>query len=185
MQAPGAYQQIGIRIQDHSAIPQAITAIETAWKKIYPDQVFEVEFLDESVENLYKAEARLYTLFKLFSMLALCISCLGLWGLATLAAQHRTKEVGIRKVLGASAVTIVALMLKEFLSLVAIGLLVAAPLAYYFMENWLQNFAFRIDIGWQVFMVAGMVSIAIAFITVFVQTMKAAIANPVDSLRSE
>ncbi len=115
----------------------------------------------------------------------MCISCLGLWGLATLSAQHRTKEIGIRKVLGASVNKIVLLLSKEFVSMVLIALVVAVPLVYYLINNWLQNFAYRIEVGWEIFAIAGIVSIGIALTTTSIQTLKAALANPVDSLRSE
>ncbi len=184
-QLPQAYQQAGIRIEAKSDIPAAISGIERAWKKIYPHDVFEYRFLDESIDNFYKAEARLYTLFKIFAALAMCISCLGLWGLATLSAQHRTKEIGIRKVLGASVNKIVLLLSKEFVSMVLIALVVAVPLVYYLINNWLQNFAYRIEVGWEIFAIAGIVSIGIALTTTSIQTLKAALANPVDSLRSE
>lgn len=184
-QLPAAYEQAGIRIEANSDIRAAIARIETAWKKVYPQDVFEVRFLEESIDNFYKAEARLYTLFKVFAALAMCISCLGLWGLTTLAAQHRTKEIGIRKVLGASVNRIVMLLSKDFLSMVVVALAIAVPLVYYLVSSWLQNFAYRVEIGWAVFAIAGTVSIGIALITVSIQTLKAALANPVDSLRSE
>src|SRR5690606_9906407 len=112
-QLPVVYEQAGICIEGNSDMRAAIASIENAWKKIYPHEVFEVRFLEESIDNFYQAEARLYTLFKVFAGLAMCISCLGLWGLATLAAQHRTKEIGIRKVLGASVNRIVLLLSKD------------------------------------------------------------------------
>lgn len=185
VQLPKFYNEASIRIEANSDIPQAIASIQMAWKKIYPDQVFEVKFLDQSINDSYKGETRLYTLFKIFASLAMCISCLGLWGLATLAAQQRTKEIGIRKVLGASVNAIAMLLSKDFLLMVVIALAIAAPLAYYFMDSWLQTFAYRINIGLAVFVFAGMVSIVIALLIVSVQTLKAAFANPVDSLRSE
>lgn len=185
VQSPKFYKEASIRLEANSDITQAIAAIESAWKKINPDQVFEAQFLDQSIDDSYKGETKLYTLFKIFAALAMCISCLGLWGLATLAARQRTKEIGIRKVLGASVNAIAMLLSKDFLSMVVIALAIAAPLAYYFMESWLQTFAYRIDIGLAVFVFAGMVSIVIALLIVSVQTLKAAFANPVDSLRSE
>jgi putative ABC transport system permease protein len=185
VQLPTFYKEASIRLEANSDIPQAIASIQMAWKKIYPDQVFEAQFLDQSIDDSYKGETRLYTLFKIFAALAMCISCVGLWGLATLAAQQRTKEIGIRKVLGASVNAIAMLLSKDFLSMVVIAIAVAAPLAYYFMESWLQTFAYRVDIGLAVFVFAGMVSIVIALLIVSVQTLKAAFANPVDSLRSE
>jgi putative ABC transport system permease protein len=184
-QLPEVYEQAGIRIEASSDIPATIAAIEGAWKNTYPHEVFDYKFLDESIDNFYKDETRLYTLFKVFAVLAMCISCLGLWGLATLAAQHRTKEIGIRKVLGASVDNIILLLSKDFLAMVVIALMVAVPVVYYWMNNWLQNFAYQTEIGWEIFAIAGVASIGIALVTTSIQTLKAALANPVDSLRSE
>ena len=185
MQLPEVYKEVGISLEANSDIPLAIASIERAWKTIYTGEVFEVKFLDRSIDSFYKAETRLYTLFKIFSALAMCISCLGLWGLAAFTVQHRTKEIGIRKVLGASVKAIAMLLSKDFISMVAIALALATPLVYYFITKWLQNFAYRIDVGWEVFVIAGIVSIAIALITVSAHTLKAALGNPLDSLRNE
>jgi putative ABC transport system permease protein len=147
--------------------------------------LFEFNFLDEQIDALYKTEARLYSLFKIFSVLAMLISCLGLWGLITFAAQQRVKEIGIRKVLGASVVNIAAMLTKDFIVLVCIAIAIAAPLAYWGIHQWLQEFAFRISIGWIVFVVASIAAILITLITVGFQAIKAAVANPVKSLRTE
>ena len=125
------------------------------------------------------------SLFKIFSVLAMLISCLGLWGLITFAAQQRVKEIGIRKVLGASVANIVSMLTKDFIILVCIAIAIAVPLAYWGIHKWLQDFAFRIHIGWTVFLIAGAAAILIALITVGFQAIKAAIANPVKSLRTE
>jgi putative ABC transport system permease protein len=127
----------------------------------------------------------LYSLFRIFSVLAMLISCLGLWGLITFAAQQRVKEIGIRKILGASVQNIVAMLTKDFVALVCIAICIAAPLAYWGINKWLQDFAFRISIGWEVFLVAGIAATLIALVTVSFQAVKAAIANPADSLRTE
>ena len=124
-------------------------------------------------------------LFKIFSTLAMLISCLGLWGLITFATQQRIKEIGIRKVLGASVFTIISLLTKDFIVLVSIAMVIAAPLAWWGIHKWLQDFAFRIDIGWTMFAIAGAAAILIALLTVSYQAIKAAIANPVESLRTE
>ena len=182
---PGLYSQAGIRVEAGSNIPETITAIERAWKKVYPDGVFEFKFLDAQIDAFYKAEARLHQLFSIFAALAMLISCLGLWGLSTLSAQQRTKEIGIRKVLGASVNAIVMMLSKDFVVMVLIALAIGSPLAYYLVNNWLQTFAFHIDIGWKVFVFAGGASLVIAVVTVSVQAIKAGLANPVDSLRSE
>jgi putative ABC transport system permease protein len=177
--------QANIKIAAGSDLPATLAAIGAAWGKTFPEGIFEYNFLDQKIGEYYKAEAQLYSLFKIFAGLAMLISCLGLWGLATFAAQQRTKEIGVRKVLGASVESIVALLSKEFLSLVVLALAIASPLAYFGMKKWLQDFAFRIDIGWQVFVAAGLLAVGIAFLTVSFQSIKAALANPVKSLRSE
>ena len=184
-QLPRVYSQTGIKIESGSDLPETIASIKSAWEKIYPDGVFQFKFLDQQIDDFYKSETRLYTLFKIFAVIAMLISCLGLWGLTAFAAQQRTKEIGIRKVLGASVKTIVVLLSRDFLLMVMIALVIASPLVYYFMKDWLQNFAYKIDIRWWVFAVAGVASVLIALVTVSVQTIRAALSNPVDSLRNE
>lgn len=179
------YEQAGIKIEANSNVPETIAAIEAAWKTAYPEGIFSYKFLDEQIDSFYKAEERLFNLFKIFSGLAMFISCLGLWGLATFAAQSRTKEIGIRKVLGASVNKIVVLLSKDFLLLVLIAMVVATPLAWYGINQWLQGYAFRINISWWIFGFAGIVAVLIAVITVSFQAIKAAMSNPVESLRSE
>jgi putative ABC transport system permease protein len=179
------YEQAGIKIEAGSDLPQTIAGIEAAWKTAYPEGIFTYKFLDEQIDSFYKAEERLFTLFKVFAGLAMFISCLGLWGLATFSAQTRTKEIGIRKVLGASVNKIVLLLSKDFLMLVLISLLIATPIAWYGMNEWLQNYAFRTEITWWIFGLSGALAILIAVITVSFQAIKAALSNPVESLRSE
>ena len=175
----------GIKIKTGSDIPLAIRNIKGTFKELFPDGIFEFNFLDQELDSLYKTEARLYALFKIFSLLAMLISCLGLWGLVTFAAQQRVKEIGIRKVLGASVSNIVTLLTKDFIVLVSISLVIASPLAYWGVNKWLQDFAFRINIDWNVFALAGTIAVLIAIVTVSFQAIKAAIANPVKSLRTE
>lgn len=177
--------QASIKVEAGSDIPQTLAAIETAWKKVYTDGVFQFKFLDDQIDAFYNTESRLYSLFRIFAGLAMLISCLGLWGLSTFAAQQRTKEIGIRKVLGASVNTIVLLLSRDFLLLVGIAIAIAGPASYYFMNQWLENFAFHISITWQVFAIAGVSSIMIALMTVSFQAIKAALVNPSESLRSE
>lgn len=179
------HQAAGIKIEAGSDLPATIAAIGAAWGRAYPQGIFSYKFLDEQIDAFYKAETRLFSLFKIFAGLAMLISCLGLWGLATFAAQQRTKEIGIRKVLGATTAGLIGLLSKDFLSLVIGSLAIASPLAYYFMNKWLQDFAYRIDIQWTVFALAGLVAVGVAFLTVSFQSIKAALANPVKSLRSE
>lgn len=174
-----------IKVAGGSDMRSTISGIEAAYAKAYPKGLFEFNFLDQSLDSLYKTEARLYSLFKIFSVLALLISCLGLWGLISYAAKQRVKEIGIRKVLGASISNIVSLLTKDFVLLVGIAIAIATPLAYWGISKWLQDFAYRINIGWTLFVLAGGVAILIALITVSIQAFKAAAANPVNSLRNE
>ncbi|HNV28426.1 MAG TPA: ABC transporter permease [Cyclobacteriaceae bacterium] len=183
--SPRDYQQAGIKIEANSNLPETLAAIEAAWKSIYPEGVFSYKFLDQQIDAFYKAEERLFSLFKIFSGLGMFISCLGLWGLATFAAQSRTKEIGIRKVLGASVNKIAILLSKDFLLLVLAAMIIATPIAWYGMNQWLQNYAFRIEVSWWVFGIAGTTALIIALLTVSTQAIKAARSNPVNSLRSE
>jgi ABC-type antimicrobial peptide transport system permease subunit len=179
------YDKVSIKLSAGTNTPITIANIEQSWKKTFPSGIFEFSFLDEKLDAMYKSEARLYTLFRVFSGLAMLISCLGLWGLATFAAQKRTKEIGIRKVLGASVANITAMLSKDFLKLVLLAILIACPIAYYGTHKWLQDFAYRIDISWWVFVVAGAGAILIALVTVSFQAIKAAMSNPVRSLKTE
>ncbi|AEW01430.1 hypothetical protein A4D02_05420 [Niastella koreensis] len=167
------------------AIVTTMSSIEKTWKSLFPDEMFTYEFLDERIAGFYKQEQKLYTAFRFFVGIAILIGCLGLYGLITFAAIQRTKEVGIRKVLGASLPNIVYLFSKEFIILIVIAFLIAAPLAWYAMNNWLQNFAYHIQISAGIFVSAMLASIVIAALTIASQTIKAAMANPVKALRSE
>jgi ABC-type antimicrobial peptide transport system permease subunit len=174
-----------IKIQAGADIPATMDKISQAFKSAFPETLFEFNFLDQQLNALYKTEARLYSLFKIFSVLAMLISCLGLWGLVNFAAQRRTKEIGIRKVLGASLTNIVSLLTKDFLILVAIAIAIASPLAYWGIHKWLQDFAFRTNISWVAFVLGGIMAIAIALLTVSFQAIRAGVSNPVKSLRTE
>jgi putative ABC transport system permease protein len=182
---PVVAEKASVKIAAGADIPSAIAGINAGFKKAYPSGIFDFSFLDQQLDALYKSEMRLFSLFKIFSALAILISCLGLWGLITFAAQQRVKEIGIRKVLGASVPNIVAMLTKDFIILVGIAIVIAAPLTWWGIHKWLQDFAFRIDIGWTVFVIAGIAATSIALITVSFQAIKAAVANPVKSLRSE
>lgn len=164
---------------------EAIAAAETAWKSRYPGRPFEYSFMDDSFGRLYESDRKNAGLFRLLAGLAVFISCLGLFGLAVFSTEQRTKEIGIRKVLGASIAGIARLLASDFLKLVLIALFIASPLAYALMNQWLKDFAYRIDIEWWVFAGAGLIALALAYLTVSVQSIKAALANPVKSLRSE
>jgi len=162
-----------------------LAQLENSWKKFSPDRPFEYTFLDETYAKLYQSETRFQKVFISLVLLGVIIACLGLFGLATFAAQRRVKEIGIRKVLGASVTNLIGLLSKDFLKLVIIALIVAIPVAWYAMNKWLQDFAYRIDIHWWVFMIAAIITILIAWITISTQAFKAAAANPVKSLRTE
>jgi putative ABC transport system permease protein len=159
--------------------------IETKWKGLFPGLPFSYTFMDNDFNNLYHAEEQTGQVFLTFAVFAILIACLGLFGLVTYAAEQRTREIGIRKVLGASATTLMTLLSKDFLKLVLIASLIAFPVAWWAMNQWLQSFAYRIGISWWVFAVAGVAAILIALVTVSIQTIRAAVANPVKSLRSE
>ena len=163
----------------------ALAAMQKAWSSVVADLPFKYSFLDESLDNFYKAERKWSNIIGWAGGISVFLACLGLFGLAALAAINRTKEIGIRKVLGASLPVIVKLLSKDFLKLVVIALIIAAPLAWYFMNKWLQDFAYRISIGWWIFIIAGALALLIAFITIGFQAVKAGIANPVKSLRTE
>lgn len=141
--------------------------------------------MDKDYDNLYKTDQRSGTLFNAFAVIAILISCLGLFGLATYTAQVKVKEIGIRKVLGASVLNITAMLSKDFLILVCVSLLIASPIGWFAMNKWLQNYQYRIDIHWWIFALAGAAAIIIAFATIGFQAFKAALTNPVKSLRSE
>jgi len=181
---PNNYGRISLKISGAN-ISAALSHIENTWKKFLPDAPYRFNFLDENFARLYQAEERQKTLFTTFACLAIFIACLGLFGLSAFAISQRVKEIGIRKVLGADVPTIVALLSKDFLKLVAISALVAFPVAWYFMNNWLQDFAYRIKMPLWIYIIAGIMAALIALITISFQAIKAAISNPVNSLRSE
>jgi putative ABC transport system permease protein len=166
-------------------LPNLIPEIERTWKKMAPNLPFSHRFMDESFDQVYRSETRISQIFSIFSGLSIFIACLGLFGLAAFATERRTKEIGIRKVLGATKANLVGLMSKDFLKPVTISLIIAIPIAWYFMNEWLADFAYRIDIEWWIFALAGVLALIIAFMTVSFQSLKAASANPVDALKSE
>ncbi|MDP4218044.1 MAG: ABC transporter permease [Bacteroidota bacterium] len=163
----------------------SMAALESKWKSIIPYRPFLYYFLDESFDQQYRSEERFGKLFLYFAILAICISCMGLLGLASYSTLQRTREIGIRKVLGASVLSIINLLSADFLILVMISYLIAAPAAWWFMQGWLKNFAYRTGIGWWVFLAAGSMTVLVALFTISFQAIKAAIANPVKSLSSE
>lgn len=181
---PQWYRFFMVRTSPRNA-SQALQVVQNTWKKFLPGSPLEYNFLDDAFNDLYKEDQQMSFLIFVFAIIAILISALGLFGLAAFTAEQRTKEIGIRKVLGATVTNITALLSKEFLMLVCIAILIASPIAFWGMNEWIQNFAYRIDISWWMFGVAGLLAIAIALVTVSFQAVKAAIANPVKSLRTE
>jgi putative ABC transport system permease protein len=180
---PG-YQLVAIRVSPNStrSVLKSLQETVERYDNVHP---FEFSFLDENVNKQYASTEKLGNIFTTFSFLAIFIACLGLFGLVSFTTEQRTKEIGIRKVLGASVPGIIVMLTKEFTKWVIIGSLIAFPLAYYFMNIWLENFAYRVPIGLWMFLVSGMCALFIALITVGYQAIKAATANPVKSLRYE
>ena len=166
-------------------IAGVLTTMKKDWASLSPAGAMSYSFLDDRVQQTYEAENKTGTLLAIFASLTIFIACLGLFGLVTFTAEQRTKEIGIRKVLGASVGGIVRLLSKEFLKLVFVAIIIATPVAWLAMNNWLQDFAYRINISWWMFGIAGLVAILIALFTVSFKAIKAAIANPVKSLRTE
>jgi putative ABC transport system permease protein len=180
---PNGYGRISIKVSGN--MPSTLAHIEATWKKFLPETPFEYSFLDERFADLYRSEQQQQHIFTIFACIAIFIACLGLFGLSAFSIAQRVKEIGIRKVLGASAGSIVHLISREFLLLVLIASIIAFPVAWYAMDNWLQDFAYRINIAWWVFILSGILALIIAFATISVLAMKAALSNPVRSLRSE
>ena len=173
-----------VKIQGDNMI-ESIAEIQKIWTTLVPERPFEFTFQDEQVSKLYASEVKFQKLFSNFTLVAILIACLGLFGLSAYTAQQRTKEIGIRKVLGASVLGVTRLLSKEFLKLVLLAVAVSIPIAWYAMNEWLQNFAYHVDLNAWTFVVAGLVAVLIALFTVSFQSIKAALANPVNSLRSE
>jgi putative ABC transport system permease protein len=178
------YRQVAIKLATTN-ISSTMQSIKKIWEQTFPDYVYEYKFLDDKIASFYKQESQLAALYKIFAAIAIFLSCLGLYGLASFMAVQRIKEVGIRKVLGATASNIVYLFSKEFIILITIAFTIAAPIAWYYMHQWLQTYAYRINISWWLFVVGGLVATIIALVTISFQAIKAAKANPVKSLRSE
>ena len=175
---------LAVRIQNGN-IPSVLEQVRSKWKTIAPGQPFDFAFMDEEFNNLYGTEQKMGKLFISFAALAIVIACLGLFGLATYAAEQRTKEIGVRKVLGANTANIVSMISRDFLKLVLVAALLAFPLSWWAMNRWLRDFAYRVNISWWIFVLAGILALLIAIITVCFQAFKAAWQNPVTSLRSE
>ncbi|GAA4383998.1 ABC transporter permease [Hymenobacter koreensis] len=181
---PGAYWKVAVKIKGDN-IASSVDGVKQVWSKFSPDNPIEYKFLDENFDQMYKAEDKLKALLWTFTGVAIFVGCLGLFGLATYAAERRKKEIGIRKVLGASVGNIVGLLSKEFLVLVLVAAIIAFPAAWLAMNRWLQDFAYRIDIPLWAFLAAGLLAAAVAFLTVGFQAVKAATANPIKNLRTD
>jgi putative ABC transport system permease protein len=178
------YGRISIKIEGNN-IQSTLNAIERAWKKYLPETPFESSFLDERFARLYQSEQQQGSIFTIFSCIAIFIACLGLLGLSAFTISQRIKEIGIRKVLGASVTEIVRVLSIDFLKLVLLASVIALPIAWFSMNKWLQDFAYRIHIQWWVLLLAGILAALIALLTISIQAIKAALANPVKSLRTE
>ncbi|WP_428654480.1 ABC transporter permease [Runella sp.] len=184
-----AYHSLGIKLATQQggtqSISRLISEVEKNWNATFPDFAFKYEFLDQRLDNFYKNEERMYSLFRLLAGIAIFIGCLGLYGVVTFMAESKTKEVGIRKVLGASVGQIVGLFSFEFVRLVLVALVIASPVAWYVMTNWLKDFPYKVDIEWWVFVVTALLVVSVTILTVSFQSIKAALMNPVKSLKSE
>jgi len=181
---PDRFDMISVRLE-LTDLEGTMAGLERKWHEIMPDRPFEFYFLDEKLDNQYRAEERLSNLLLAFTVLAIVTGCLGLIGLALYMAERKTKEIGIRKVLGASSASLVRLMTKEFMLLVVIANAVAFPTAYFVSRWWLDRFAYRIELGWQLFIISGIAALGIALISVSYQAIKTVLANPIDSIRYE
>jgi len=166
-------------------ITSLVDVIEKKYKAVAPGMPFNYSFLDESFDNMYRQERRVGSVAVTFAFLAIIIACLGLLGLATYIAEQRRKEIGVRKVLGASVPNIVKMLSIDFVKLVLISFLIATPIAWWFMNKWLQDFAFRIDLSWWIFAMTGVLALIVALTTLSFQAIKAALSNPIKSLRTE
>ena len=184
MPAPMDKDNMYVRIQP-GKVTEALAYIQSVYRTFDPSATLDFHFLDENFSKQYKAEQKQGEVLLTFTLLAVLIACLGLFGLAAFAAEQRTKEIGVRKVLGASVLSIVTMLSKDFLKLVLISIVIASPLAWYAMNQWLQGFAYKADITWWIFALSGLMAIVIALLTVSFQSVKAALMNPVKSLRSE
>ena len=178
------YSYVSVKLQPGN-LQETVAFVEQKAASLAPEVSFAYSFLDEAFAEQYEAEERLSEVFSYVAFLAIFIACLGLFGLAAFTAEQRTKEIGVRKVLGASLADIVVLLSKGFALLVLIAFVVAVPLAYFTINRWLENFAYRIEISWGIFLIAGSLSLAIALVTISYQSIRAALADPVESLRYE
>jgi hypothetical protein len=176
---------INVKLKPGVPVNDAIAKVEGVYKQHAPNSIFDYKFSDEEYDAKFRAEERVGKLARVFAILAVFISCLGLFGLSAFVAEQRTKEIGIRKVLGATVADLWAMQSKGFVVLVVLSLAIASPLAWYFLKNWLKDYEYHVTLGWQVFALSGMLAVLVTLLTVSFQSVKAALANPVKSLRSE
>jgi putative ABC transport system permease protein len=181
---PNYIREISVRIMPGD-IRKTLNFIQTKWEGTFPGEQFEYSFLDSRINQLYASEKKMQNIFIIFSFLSILVACLGLFGLVSFTAELKIKEIGIRKVLGASTGSVVLLLSKEFIKWIIIANIVAWPIAWFMMSKWLQNFAYRENIGWVIFLLSGFITMLIAIFTFIFQTVKTACANPADSLRYE
>lgn len=181
---PQWYAHISLKLKTDN-LAATMKELENTWKTIATQSPFTYTFMEEDFDNLYRSELNMRNVLSAFTFLSILVACLGLFGLASFTIKQRVKEIGIRKVLGSSVSAIVQLLSKDFLKLVLISFLIAAPLAWYAMYKWLQDYAYRVDMGFWIFIAAGFLAVLIAFLTVSIQALKASLANPVKSLRTE
>jgi ABC-type antimicrobial peptide transport system permease subunit len=182
---PGAQSVVNIKINPLAGAHKALSGIETVFKKYNPADPFDYKFIDDEYADKFGDEIRIGKLAGFFTLLAIFISCLGLFGMASFMAEQRIKEIGLRKILGASVFNICRLLAREFVYLICLALIIAIPLAYFFMHRWLQNYPYHTNLSWWIFLVAGLGALIIALLTVSYQAVKTAIANPVNSLRAD
>jgi putative ABC transport system permease protein len=181
---PQVLSKIAVKVKT-ADLPNTINYIKATWDKFTPEYPIDYKFLDENFAAMYSSESKLSTLLWIFTAMAIFVGCMGLFGLAAFSAEQRIKEIGIRKVLGASVLNIVAMLSKTFLKPVFIASLIAFPIAWWAMNSWLQDYEYRIKISWWIFVIAGLAALLIALITVSFQSIKAATTNPTKNLRSE
>ena len=178
------FQDVTLRIRSER-VNETITYIQNIWKKLYPNSLFDFYFYDEKIDSQYRGEKRLAELISYVTIVTVLMSCFGLIGLALFAAENRIKEIGIRKIFGASVFSVLKLFLKNFVYQVLFANLLACPVAWYFTDKWLQNFAYRTDLQIGVFLISGLISFFVVVIPITITTLKTAMANPVESLRCE
>ena len=181
---PEQFRNVVVRIRPEQ-MTETLAVLQQQWEAYEPGHPYRFHFLDDDFGRAYEKDRRLGLIFGYFAVLAIFIACLGLFGLASFITEQRTKEIGVRKVLGASVGGIVLLLSKEFTKLVVVAFVVAAPLAYFASQWMLQDFAYRVAISWWIFLIAGVATLAIAWLTVSYQSIKAALTNPVEALRYE